>query len=854
MRRLTLAAWVAAILFVGLFAGMAPTLAQQPSDELKSARQLATEFFKAGDYRQSLVFAEQALALVVREYGANHEQVAIATYGLGLTASRAGDDAKAADYLARTIRLRELVYGKSGPGVAEALDLYGAALMRLGRLEEAEIAFRRALKLRQDILGMEHAYQAESTANLGSVALARGKFSEALPLFRKAINLLSSQKTDFVFAQKVLNKGLKRHRSAFVGLARAVWHGADALGIPKQAAFDEAFRGAQDAWRTSAAEAIARMTARLGTASTPLGRDVSRMQKLADEIVSLNEEDIRELERWSAVQRADPDYSQAADELRTASAKRFSAGMPNVKRQRALTNELTNLVKRCPPGQKKAGCAGSLKRIQEIGAELGKLAKASNSGNAATLAIMERLRAAEQKLPGYAAFSKAREARVKRSSELGITRRALRKKIIKAYPAYAALADPEPLSGGQVGQLLATDEALITMLVGRTKSFVWVITSARMSWAQIDIGERQLTEEVTALRRGLDPLAATEGGEQPAFDFARAHRLYAILFGKIEQHIKDKRHLIVIPSGPLTSLPPQVLITSKPTAGSTSEQTVKQSDWLIRRHALSVLPSVQSLAALRRLQRTAKSRKPFIGIGDPVLKGEPSQGQGNSRGKQQRATLPARFYTRGLANVRAVRALAPLPDTADELRAIARVLGASQNDVLLGKVASETAVKARSLTEYRIVHFATHGLVAGDLSGLNEPALVLTPPEQASEQDDGLLTASEIATLALDADWVVLSACNTAAGEAVGAEALSGLARAFFFSGARALLVSHWAVFSDAAVQLTTETFATLKRAPKLGRAEALRRSMVRLIEQGQPPAYWAPFVIVGEGGKPARG
>ena len=113
-----------------------------------------------------------------------------------------------------------------------------------------------------------------------------------------------------------------------------------------------------------------------------------------------------------------------------------------------------------------------------------------------------------------------------------------------------------------------------------------------------------------------------------------------------------------------------------------------------------------------------------------------------------------------------------------------------------------------------------------------------------------MLTASEIATLSLDADWVVLSACNTASGSTVGAEALSGLARAFFFSGARALLVSHWAVYSDAAVKLTTRTFAAMKRNPALGRAEAFRQSMLTLIKEGRPPAYWAPFVIVGEGGR----
>src|SRR5207253_9352719 len=142
---------------------------------------------------------------------------------------------------------------------------------------------------------------------------------------------------------------------------------------------------------------------------------------------------------------------------------------------------------------------------------------------------------------------------------------------------------------------------------------------------------------------------------------------------------------------------------------------------------------------------------------------------------------------------------------------------------------------------------------AGDLSSLAEPALVLTPPDVPTEADDGLLTASEIATLKLNADWVVLSACNTAAGGSEGAEALSGLARAFFYAGARALLVSHWAVNSYAAARLTTSTFDILNADPKLGRSEALRRAMLGYMNDASNPknaypAYWAPFVLVGEG------
>lgn len=198
--------------------------------------------------------------------------------------------------------------------------------------------------------------------------------------------------------------------------------------------------------------------------------------------------------------------------------------------------------------------------------------------------------------------------------------------------------------------------------------------------------------------------------------------------------------------------------------------------------------------------------------------------------------------------------LAPLPETADELRAVAKRLNAPESDIHLGPAATEAAVKRADLLPYRVLYFATHGLVAGEVQGLAEPALVLSLPAEASELDDGLLTASEIAQLRLNAEWVVLSACNTAAGDKPGAEALSGLARAFFYAGARALLVSHWRVDSQAATRLTTTTFDALQRDPTIGRAEALRRAMLAYMNDGSSPRnaypdFWGPFSVVGEGG-----
>jgi CHAT domain-containing protein/tetratricopeptide (TPR) repeat protein len=297
--------------------------------------------------------------------------------------------------------------------------------------------------------------------------------------------------------------------------------------------------------------------------------------------------------------------------------------------------------------------------------------------------------------------------------------------------------------------------------------------------------------------------------------------------------------------------------------------------WLARDHTITILPAASSLKALRELAKESHASEPYIGFGDPLLDGEPAKYPDDARlaklarEKRCEPTLRQRLVSlvsgggrattrskSGLADVADIRLWAPLPETADELCDVARDLGVDpKTHLYLGAMATETKVKQLSedgsLAKYKIVHFATHGALAGQVA--REPGLLLTPPVAQSETDNGYLTASEIASLKLDADWVILSACNTAAGGAQGTEALSGLARAFFYAGARSLLVSHWEVNSSSTVKLITKAIAELKANPKIGRSEALRRSMLSLISTGKDyeahPAFWAPFVLVGEGG-----
>ena len=208
-----------------------------------------------------------------------------------------------------------------------------------------------------------------------------------------------------------------------------------------------------------------------------------------------------------------------------------------------------------------------------------------------------------------------------------------------------------------------------------------------------------------------------------------------------------------------------------------------------------------------------------------------------------------------------LRTLLSLPGTRRELVAMAKLFDAKDTVVRFGADATERALKSdRSVDRAEVLVFATHGLLPRELGGLEEPALVLTPPSAATAIDDGVLTASEVAQLSLTAEWVILSACNTAGGDtADGGESLSGLSRAFLYAGARAVLASHWRVQDDVTAALTVQTLQARRDQPGLGKADALQLAM-RAVRtgtgvDGQPipgwkpawalPSAWAPFVVV---------
>ncbi|MEM6897386.1 MAG: CHAT domain-containing protein, partial [Pseudomonadota bacterium] len=287
--------------------------------------------------------------------------------------------------------------------------------------------------------------------------------------------------------------------------------------------------------------------------------------------------------------------------------------------------------------------------------------------------------------------------------------------------------------------------------------------------------------------------------------------------------------------------------------GVRSAAEFRQARWLGQERALTIVPSV---AALRDLRRDREQTVPlgqlaYVGFGDPAFAGEVDAPLATADGVMLRS---------GASRAAQLSALPRLPGTRREVSTLAALFGASGDTVALGGDATEARLRAMAedgtLSEARILHFATHGLLSGAFSGLSEPALALTPnPASVGPENDGLLTASEAARLDLNAEWVILSACDTAGREGALGDGLGALAQGFFAAGAQSLLLSHWRVDDRAAEVLTTATVAGAEDGRT--KAGALRDAMVQLASDttrdgtGLPnshPSIWAPFVLIGQG------
>jgi CHAT domain-containing protein len=395
-------------------------------------------------------------------------------------------------------------------------------------------------------------------------------------------------------------------------------------------------------------------------------------------------------------------------------------------------------------------------------------------------------------------------------------------------------------------QALRPDEAYLKILVLAGRSYGVLVTPTAIRPYAIGLGREQVNAAVSALRAPFE----AQGGSVPAFDVAASARLFDELAGPVREDLLRTNHLIYEPDGALISLPVATLVTDPASAELMRARRRPRAPpdyrgvaWLGSRMASSLVLSGASFLQSRRFA-ASKAQHAYLGFGDPVLpRTEPRADASlvDLSGRRSAAAQAACGPTRT-----ALLQIAPLPETAGEVRDIGDSLGAPEA-VVLRESFNDAALKSRrDLGDFRVVYFATHALLPQPDACLPQPALITS---LGGEGSDALLDASEIVDLDLDADLVVLAACDTGGAGAGRGEALGGLTRAMIYAGSRGLIVSHWAVDSGSAVRVMTRLF----RSGAPSQAEGLRRAQAEL--QAQPvlshPFFWAPFTVVGDGARP---
>jgi CHAT domain-containing protein/Tfp pilus assembly protein PilF len=826
-----------------------------------------------GRLQEAEQLARRALVIRERALGADHPDVAASFNNLAIVFSREGRALEAEGLLVRALAIQEKTFGPDHPNVAIALNNLADAKSYSGRKKEAEQLFRRSLAVRERSLGPNHLDVAVSLDNLVVLIGDDERYTEAEALARRSLTIREGAlgKLHPLVANSLNNlavvlDSIGRPQDAEPLLKRALDIRSSALGEvhPDVAnSFNNLGAHYLDAkdWQ-HAYDAFARASAILISRSA---RESNEGQTTADLKVHDTTNPF-------------PGTIVAAYQLAQTSDRQKAI---------ALRSQAFEAAQWMGDEQAAKAIAGMSARVAAGNGDLSARVRQRQDLSEQALAI-DRLLISVISQPNAARNQETEQAL--RVQALGIANqiKELDRLIATQFPEYAALVTKTPVSIEEMQKRLNPNEALLLFTTTSRFTFVWTVTRADVRWHAASIGAKQLAETIRILRCGLDREAWMETtnacaeklgldrppapGDQLPFDLERAFGLYQALLEPVAKDIEGKE-LILVPSGPLATLPFQLLLTDTPAPGS-GRQDLAKAPWLVKRFATTVLPSVSSLKALRQIAQRSKAPKPFIGFGNPLLNGDAQSAFDVDRAAQarlrqscgpgpelrtsqtaQRGRRSAVALSGGTADIEQLRHLAPLPETATELCLVANSFAPVKGEVYLGNEATEARIKSLSesgrLEQYRMLHFATHGALSGQVHGAIEPGLILTPPATATPADDGYLSSSEISGLKLDADWVVLSACNTAGGDASNSEAFSGLARAFFYAGTRALLVSHWPVSSDAAVAITTGATSAMTSHPDIGRAEALRRSISALIAKGGEnahPTVWAPFVLVGNG------
>lgn len=798
--------------FESAYENRAGLLGPNHPDTLSSLSGYIAALLQLGQYDRAHTILPSALERASTELGDKHPITLDLRQHHGRALLQQDRVRDALDVFAHIVEDRQAGGSAQSSGIATGLSDLAAAQLALGDLSNASSNARRANQMLADLESKKPTDLAYARATLGDVMFASGKVYDAGHEYHVAREHLTDVGSEMLLARSINAK-----------IGRVF------LRLPDYADLAKPYLEA----------ALVETSRNYGSASTDLNRQVHRM------LVDAYSIEQRTLNGSSALDDGGSgDEPLLYPEIFRSMIQSFD---------RRTDQAIVAAIGRSTPGER-----GELVRKRE------------------RLLIEREELQAEYAAAQGAGGAEARELRIALRHNASAISEADRR-IADVFPEYLDFIGSRAIELETPSELLRPNEALLMIvptelstqvLLYREDGHEWNRTTA--SPGEIARAVRRLLWDVGAPNDASpnevdDWLIETENQGAYPYSFSDAKFLYDQIFASADLEGVD--HVFVVADGPLGSLPLGMLVTEMPEGSSGDPETLRSAEWFANTTSFSVLPSLQTLYFLRKhrsAENTSLSR--FIGVGDPVLEGK-AVTRGRVDGAKRNITAAPSYEAvfagerSGAAttsiDVAALRSLTRLPGTASELTNIWTTLGRPEDSLLLAESATETNVKARAI-QADVVVFATHGLLACEVQGVAEPGLVLTPPSEPDDIDDGYLGTSDIVTLDLDANWVILSACNTAASDGnSGSSGLSGLARAFFFAGARNLLVSHWPVRDDVAAQLTVRTVELTQGEEPMTRAQALRQAMAEIrqnpnhdsdVDTWAHPNAWAPFSFVGDG------
>lgn len=393
----------------------------------------------------------------------------------------------------------------------------------------------------------------------------------------------------------------------------------------------------------------------------------------------------------------------------------------------------------------------------------------------------------------------------------------------------------------QVFSSLSESEVLWMQATFETQSFVFFLSAGNLEVRRAQIGELALKKLVENLRESVIP---TVSG-MPDFRLDIAKQLYSIFFLPFDSSIESRKRLIGIPDQSLQEISLSILAKYQFGADPLLGAGIRDHVFLGLSHEISLIPSPHLLVRQQQNPSSTFKSRTFVGVGNPILKGSPSDNLTDQQNIIDRET--------GLGRPMAINTMfEPLEETEVEINRMASLFHPGKRRLLLQKYATEKEFKSIDFREVGVIAFATHAVVSGDFDYLFEPALIMTPPDTATQQDDGFLTASEISKLDIPGSLVILGACNTAAASGrAGAPGLSGLAAAFFRAGARSVVASHWVILSQSSFllmpSLLENSTATSEGNISLAHRDAMRQVANSKVLPGlSHPGVWGAFSVIG--------